>query len=356
MAFEGMDLAQVRSLAAAIGSAADSLATAADQLDGELSRSAWKGPDASQFRSQWTSSHRTALRNTAESLRQVRKVLLKQAADQDETSRAGGGGTGAAAGAGGHGSSRGGGTGAPGGAGHDDDIWRQLATVPRTLTGLVPGLQGLIGDVGDVVMTAPGISDLITAGLGFQYVEGQDFYTTNQTSIQSHLGFMDAFDDAGFLGGMDLDDSTSTFWYDGREYRLELWKGNYGAGSSFGGEQGLYIRDPSKDFTESPGQSIDGFFPAADPADRIHMVQTIYNVHTGDPYFTSDGHDTIGEDQYWNAAIRTTPGIEKDDLGQRGTLYIDDPGLLIAMSDELRRQGLDVDIDPTKGTISYDWK
>jgi uncharacterized protein YukE len=355
MAFEGMDPAQVRSLASAMGSAADSLTAAADQLDAELSRSAWKGPDSAQFRSQWTSSHRTALRNTAESLRQVRKVLAKQADDQDLTSQAGDGLAGGAGGAGGghRGSSRGGGADTQGAG--DDDIWSQLATVPRTLTGLVPGLQGLIGDVGDLVMGAP-VGGLITAGLGFQYVKGQDFYTTNQTSIQSHLGFMDAFDDAGFAGGMDLDDNTSTFEYGGREYRLELWKGSYGAGSAFGGEVGLYIRDPSKNVSQSPGQAIDGFYPAADPADRIHMVQTIYNVHTGEDYFTSDGHDTLGEDQYWNAAIRTTPGIEKDDLGQRGTLYVDDPGLLDAMSAEMRRQGLDVDVDRTNGTISYDWK
>jgi uncharacterized protein YukE len=360
MAFEGMDLAEVRSLAAAIGRAADQLNTAADQLDAELSRSVWKGPDASQFRSQWTNSHRTTLRSTATSLRQVKKVLAKQADDQDKTSQVGGGGgLPGDSGAGRHGSSRGGGGGTStqvGGHGGGGDIWSQLAPVPRNLTGIVPGLQGLIGNAGDVIMGAPVVGGLISAGLGFQYVKGQDFYTTNQTSIQSHLGFMDAFDKAGFAGGMDLDDNTSTFKYGGREYRLELWKGNYGAGSAFGGEVGLYIRDPSKDFTQSPGQAIDGFYPAADPADRIRMVQTIYNVHTGDPYFTSDGHQTLGEDQYWNAAIRTTPGVSKDDLGQRGTLYVDDPGLRDAMSAEMRRQGLDVDVDASKGTISYDWK
>jgi uncharacterized protein YukE len=358
MAFDGMDIASVRSLAAAMATAADSLTSAADGLDAQLGRSPWTGPDASAFRSEWNGSHRTALRNAASSLREIRRVLAKQAQDQDATSHADGG-TLAGSGVGRQGSSRsGGGGGAPttvGGHG-GGDVWSQLAPVPRTLTGLVPGLQGAVGDVADLAMGAPILSGLIGTTLGFQYVKGQDFYTTNQTSIQSHLGFMDAFDQMGFAGGMDLDDSTSQFTYNGQEYRLELWKGNYGAGAAFGGEVGLYVRDPGKDVWQSPGQAIPGFYPAADPSDRIHMVQTIYNVNTGDPYFTSDGHSTLGTDQYWNAAIRTTPGIDKDDLGQRGTLYVADAGLRDAMAAAMRREGVDVHVDAAAGAVVYDWK
>lgn len=357
MAVEGMDIASVRSLASAMASAADSLSSAADRLDAELNRAPWQGPDAAAFRSEWSSSHRAALRSTADSLREIRRVLAKQADDQNATSLADGGSL-ADHGVGRQGSSRGGG-GAPtnvGGPGGGGDIWSQLAPVPRTLTGLVPGLQDAVGNAADLAMGAPLLSGLIATTLGFQYVKGQDFYTTNQTSIQSHLGFMDAFDQLGFAGGMDLDDSTSEFSYGGQDYRLELWKGNYGAGSAFGGEVGLYVRDPSRDVWQSPGQAVPGFYPAADPADRIRMVQSIYNVDTGQTYFTSDGHQTLGSDQYWNAAIRTTPGIDKADLGQRGTLYVDDAGLRQAMASAMAREGVDVHVDDAAGTVVYDWK
>lgn len=354
MAFEGMDIAEVRSFASAVAGAADALAATADRLDGELTRSPWTGPDAARFRSEWTVSHRAALRSTATRLRAVQRLLVAQADDQERTSGAVDGNALADHGAGRLGASRGSG-GVPSTVGGGTDIWGSLAPVPRTLTGLIPGLQGAVGDVADLAMGAPLLGGLISAGFGFQYVKGQDFYTTNQTSIQSHLGFMDAFDQAGFAGGMDLDDSTSEFSYGGRDYRLELWKGSYGAGSAFGGEVGLYIRDPSKDLLQSPGQAIDGFYPAADPADRIRIVQSIYDVHTGETYFTSDGHQTLGEDQYWNAAIRTTPGLDKSDLGQRGTLYVDDPGLRQAMGAAMAREGVAVRIDDAAGTVVYDW-
>ncbi|KAA9111511.1 DUF4474 domain-containing protein [Microbacterium rhizomatis] len=355
MSFAGMDIEATRSLGSTFAKAADALAAAETQLSGELARSPWQGPDASSFRSDWNGPHRAALRRTADSLRSIGSLLLRQAEQQQNASERDGGGLPAGFAAGQVGASRGyGGTSshATGGG----DIFSQLAPLPRTLTGLVPGLQNAVGNLADLAMRVPLVEAAISAGFGFEYVKGQDFYTTNQTSIQSHLGFMDAFDKLGFAGGMDLDDSVTQFEYGGQEYRLELWKGNYGAGAAFGGEIGLYVRDPDKDVWESPGQAIPGFYPAADQDERIHMVQQIYDVNTGETYFTSDGHDTIGGDQYWNAAIRTTPGIDKDDLGQRGTLYVDDPGLRDAMVSEMRREGLDVRVDVRTGAIDYDWR
>lgn len=341
MALYGMDTEEVRELAASLGRAADDLDRVARTLDSQLTAAPWTGPDAASFRSQWNGPHRAAIRSAADRLGAARSVLLANADAQKDASRADSG---------------------TGGRAHRAAAHAFKGSVPAgpdvgaAAADLVQGIRGLLGDASDAVMRAPIVADLITAGLGFQYVPGQDFYTTNQTSVQSHLGFMDAFDDLGFVGGMDLDDSVSTFTYDGQEYRLELWKGSYGGGSAFGGEVGLYVRDPDKEIWESPGQAIPGFYPAADPNERIHMVQEIYDVRTGDPYFTSDGHDTIGSDQYWNAALRTTPGIEKDDLGQRGTLYVDDPGLRDAMYDAMRREGLDVWVDDDAGTVSYDWR
>ena len=46
---------------------------------------------------------------------------------------------------------------------------------------------------------------------------------------------MDFYDEAGALLGMDLDDEIVTFQYGNREYRIELWKGNYGFGNALAG-------------------------------------------------------------------------------------------------------------------------
>src|SRR5688500_8489842 len=126
-------------------------------------------------------------------------------------------------------------------------------------TALVPGLQDAIGDVIDAAMANPMIAGAVGKAFGFEYVPEGDFYTTNETSLQSHFGFHDAYDKVGKLLGMDLDDEVIEFDVDGVEYRLELWKGSYGNGGAFGGEIGLYTsgtgeRGPMGDVLEQiPG-------------------------------------------------------------------------------------------------------
>ena len=51
-------------------------------------------------------------------------------------------------------------------------------------TALVPGLQGAIGDVIDASMANPMIAGAVGQAFGFEYVPGQDFYTTNESSVQ----------------------------------------------------------------------------------------------------------------------------------------------------------------------------
>ncbi|WP_438352666.1 DUF4474 domain-containing protein [Microbacterium sp. CJ88] len=350
-----MDIADVRSLAASFSKAAGQLEAAATHLDADLSRARWLGPDAATFRSDWNSSHRAALRRTATSLRDVSRLLVRQADQQDDASRNDGGVS--ASGAGHVGSSRGGsafaGAHATGTGKAPTDIFSLLDGAAGGIRDLTSDPLGTLGDIADTAMRNAIVEQWISEKLGFEYQGAdKDFYTTNQTSIQSHLGFMDLFDDAGFALGMDLDDSVNEFEYGGREYKLELWKGSYGGGSAFGGEIGLYIRDPSHSVLDSPGQAIDGFYPAAAPADRILSGQTIYNVHTGEEYFTNEKDDPA----YWNLAIRTDPGIDKSDLGQRGWLQVDDPGLRREMAAEMRRQGLEVTVDPHTRRINYVWE
>jgi uncharacterized protein YukE len=355
MAVQGMDIQQVRSLASSFSKAATTLDQAVTQLDGDLSRAGWKGPDAASFRSNWTSSHRATLHRTATSLRDVSTLLLKQVDQQQDASKADGG---IAASASGTAHAGGGspfaGVHATGSAKAPGlDIFSLLRDGADGVRRFLDDPQQAIGDAADAAMRNADVEKFISQNLGFEYQgSDQDFYTTNQTSVQSHLGFMDLFDEYGWVLGMDLDDSVNEFSYGGRDYKLELWKGNYGGHSAFGGEIGLYIRDPDKSFEESPGQAIDGFYPAAEVGDRIRSGQTIYNVNTGEEYFTNSKDDPA----YWNLAIRTDPNVDKDDLGQRGWLDVPDPGLRRAMASEMERQGLEVTIDPKTGYILYVWE
>ena len=224
-------------------------------------------------------------------------------------------------------------------------------------TALVPGLQDAIGDVIDAAMANPMIAGAVGKAFGFEYVPAGDFYTTNETSLQSYFGFHDAYDKVGKLLGMDLDDEVIEFEVDGVEYRLELWKGSYGNGGAFGGEIGLYTngtgeRGPLGDVLEQ----IPGYYSAAAGDDQIRMTQTIYDKQTGEVYFTNDGAGADDGAHYWNLAIRTDPGVAHEDLGQRGELVLTDPEVATAMCAAMNREGVPAQLGEDGLTITYSWE
>jgi len=223
-------------------------------------------------------------------------------------------------------------------------------------TAQVPGLQQAIGDVIDGAMDNPMVAGAVGQAFGFEYVPGRDFYTTNEGSLQSYFGFHDAYDSVGKLLGMDLDDQVVEFEVDGTEYRLELWQGSYGSGGAFGGEIGFYTRHtgergPLGDLLER----IPGYYSSAAGDDQIEMSQTIYNTKTGEEYFTNEGLGADDGEHYWNLAIRTDPGVNHEDIGQRGELVLKDPEVAQAMCDAMVAQGIDATLGDDGLTITYDW-
>ena len=226
-------------------------------------------------------------------------------------------------------------------------------------TALVPGLQGAIGDVIDASMANPMIAGAVGQAFGFEYIPGQDFYTTNESSVQSYLGFHDAYDKVGKLLGMDLDDKVMEFEVDGVQYKLELWKGGSGNGGAFGGEIGLYTRSTGE---RGPLggllEQIPGYYSSAAGGNQIKMTQEIYDTRTGEVYFTNDAKGADGSDgkHFWNLAIRTDPGVNHENLGQRGTLVLTDLDVAEAMCAEMNRQGVPAQLGEDGLTITYDWK
>ena len=78
---------------------------------------------------------------------------------------------------------------------------------------------------------------------GYSYDPKQHIIYSNKTPIQRFFGFADTVDDAAnpVLSSAILCDPIY-FYYDGKEYRLEFWKGQYGIMA--GAEVGLYYRKP----------------------------------------------------------------------------------------------------------------
>lgn len=85
----GADVAQLRQLAQQFGVASEALLKQSAALSGQINNaSAWKGSDATRFKSEWNSNHRTMLMKTASSLKQESKKLLEHASQQEQASNA----------------------------------------------------------------------------------------------------------------------------------------------------------------------------------------------------------------------------------------------------------------------------
>ncbi|MDO5681787.1 MAG: WXG100 family type VII secretion target [Propionibacteriaceae bacterium] len=85
-AFSGMDIGQVRQFATQLGQRASEIDTLLQQLTNQLSSTTWQGPDATQFRNDWQSTHATALRNVANALRDAQNKASTNATEQENTS------------------------------------------------------------------------------------------------------------------------------------------------------------------------------------------------------------------------------------------------------------------------------
>lgn len=86
--FIGMDPAAVRSLAGQLNAKADEIRTIAANLSSTLDSTQWVGNDATNFRSDWSSSHRTQLMNVADALSDASTRATSNAEAQEQASNA----------------------------------------------------------------------------------------------------------------------------------------------------------------------------------------------------------------------------------------------------------------------------
>jgi hypothetical protein len=221
----------------------------------------------------------------------------------------------------------------------------------------------------DKAMEDPELAAKIYELFGFKYDQDGDFYTTGEGSIQSELGWHNLYDELGGLIGAELHETGHPHHPEiaftdstGKNYRLELWKGSYGFGGSFGGEVGFYTRDP--DTTGLPG-----WLAAAEGDDQIRVTQQIYEKGNPDHvYITNDGAGADGTDKrhFWNLAIQTDPDVGKDpnvdvrdQLGQRATIHVENPEVRDRMFEAMQRcAASDTSFEAHKnpdGSLSYTW-
>ncbi|MGC0369911.1 WXG100 family type VII secretion target [Microbacterium sp. SLBN-111] len=86
MAVWGLDVEQVRALSSQLNNKAGDIESILSQLTSALSQTQWEGPDANQFRSDWSGPHTASLRNVVQALRDAATKAQQNAAAQEQTS------------------------------------------------------------------------------------------------------------------------------------------------------------------------------------------------------------------------------------------------------------------------------
>lgn len=86
MAIVGMDIQQVRQLSTQLSQKASDIEQILSSLSSQLGSTQWEGPDANQFRNDWSGQHTSALRNVANALRDAANKASQNASQQEQTS------------------------------------------------------------------------------------------------------------------------------------------------------------------------------------------------------------------------------------------------------------------------------
>ncbi|MBN9224041.1 MAG: hypothetical protein ABS63_06480 [Microbacterium sp. SCN 70-27] len=86
MAVWGLDVQQVRQLSTQLNQKASDIDSILSTLTNALSNTQWEGPDATQFRSDWSGQHTSSLRQVAQALRDAANKASQNATAQEQTS------------------------------------------------------------------------------------------------------------------------------------------------------------------------------------------------------------------------------------------------------------------------------
>lgn len=112
----------------------------------------------------------------------------------------------------------------------------------------------------------PNTAGKILEVAGFVYDEEQGIYYSQMNPLQRKFGFNFLYDMAAPIAGMNYSTKRIEFTYGGKEWMVQIWKGQYGITS--GAEIGLYSRDPSRVMQ----------YDCADDEELIEMQFDFYNM------------------------------------------------------------------------------
>lgn len=196
---------------------------------------------------------------------------------------------------------------------------------------------------------------------GFLYDPHDDFSYSRMNPLQRKLGYAYGYDEYALSCSMNIDCEPVFFEYDGKQWMIELWKGQYGF--EVGAEIGVYYRDPNKTSSElirldesvgqrpGPDGSIDQqhslFYICADDANRLNMSFTLKK--NGSPLFYR-----ASEQHWWLTAFRWGVYAEPENLSMDVKITFPTLDMQKAFKNSLHRMGYNSD-DGYKSSSEHLW-
>ncbi|OPZ93201.1 MAG: Phospholipase C precursor [Firmicutes bacterium ADurb.Bin419] len=200
----------------------------------------------------------------------------------------------------------------------------------------------------------------LTSWAGFEYDQRQGIFYSKIDCWQRDLGYFPIYDTAAPLAGMFIHSDPICFNYDHKEWKIELWKGQYGICT--GAEVGIYVGEfqintPYRNFNDRINAIIDFRKNTACAPDEFMLEMSFDLMRNGQFVFNrnSDKPKTREKDKHW-WLTGFKPGVfsNASDLSMRIHIVFPTKDMMKAFWDAVIALGYpDIHADETKFTVDF---
>lgn len=165
------------------------------------------------------------------------------------------------------------------------------------------------------------------AETGYEYDPRQDIFYSTIDPWQRKLGYCSLYDEAAIPLGMVFDCEPVRFKYGGKNWMIELWKGQYGI--TTGGEIGVYTT--TGPIIEIPGIFNGTLYFCADDSDNLSMTYTL--LKNNEVMFSRAAR------HWWLTGFRLGEYADPEDLTIEASITLKDAAMRDAFLAALHEMG-----------------
>ena len=162
---------------------------------------------------------------------------------------------------------------------------------------------------------------------GFSFLPKQDIVTSRKDAWQREFGYSSLFDQTASRFNMVFDCEPIYFDYEGRTWRIEFWKGQYGI--NIGSEIGIYCADSllaASQYEYAHFQSV--------PDDRMPFMEM-------ELFYKNESLFSVSSPHWWLTGFSMGRYCEPEDLSMQISITFPNRYMLQSFAEALLRRGYD---------------